>query len=89
MRRMNTEHFQEESKKPQPAATGCSLVVNAILAYIFYGYAYNNPDNSICVASESSVEVATQFSAYGDVNVTDQMILWFKMGFFLNCFGML
>ena len=57
MRRMDSQQFHDEVVKPNNGNSGCNLVINAVMAYFFYVYAFTNPDNSICFASDISEEV--------------------------------
>ena len=34
----------ERSKQAKGTAGGCNLIINGVLAYFFYTYAYDNPD---------------------------------------------
>ena len=71
----------QESK--QAAGGGFNLIINAVLAYYFYQYAYANPDEGQCWAAENSrTPVATETAGYK--NVTANFHSWFFWGFIIN-----
>ena len=73
-----------EGQESKQAGTGAiNLIINAVLAYYFYQYAYANPDEGQCWAAESSrTPVATETAGY--TNVTANFHSWFFWGFIIN-----
>ena len=60
-----------------------NLIVNGVLAYFFYTYAFNNPDAGECWAiSTSQVPKAVETAGYKHVSA--QFHTWFLWGFILN-----
>ena len=63
------------------------MIINAVLAYYFHKYAYNNPDEGECWASENSrIPVAIETEGYK--NVTSHFNEWFFWGFLINIFAL-
>ena len=60
-----------------------NIVFNGVLAYYFYQYAFNNPDDGSCWAiAGNNVPSATEQAGYK--NVTEQFVTWFYWGFIIN-----
>ena len=75
------EHGQ--NPKAHASTGGCNLIINGVLAYFFYTYAYNNPDSGECWAMEGQDTPKTSATA-GYINVSEQFHLWFWWGFIIN-----
>ena len=59
----------ERSKQAKGTAGGCNLIINGVLAYFFYTYAYDNPDQGQCWASDSSnTASAIELPGYTEVS---------------------
>ena len=92
----------QEMPKPSAGQGACNLIVNGVLAYLFYVYAFNNPDEGSCFAKEGneigqpSVPVITTGSGpssastpqAGYIDMTIKFQTWFFYGFILSCIGM-
>ena len=39
-----SENYERHKKKTNGAFGGCNLIINGVLAWFFYQYSYNNPD---------------------------------------------
>ena len=71
----------QESK--QAAGGGFNLIINAVLAYYFYQYAYKNEDVGECWAADgANTPVSTQTAGYK--NVSENFHSWFYWGFIIN-----
>ena len=44
----------ENKRGTQAGGGGVNIIINGILAYYFYQYAFNNPDEGSCWASSGS-----------------------------------
>ena len=78
----------QEQRKPN-RCTGCFiLILNVILAYIFFTYAYQNPDEGQCWAclDLTSFSVSATMKDDYTINVAKQFKTWFRYGFILNVF---
>ena len=56
-------------KKESLGSSICNLVIQSILGYYFYVYAFRNPDGSLCYASDGSTQVYG--SGYKSGSMTD------------------
>ncbi len=73
----------EGSAQKQGGAGVCNLLINGILAYFFYQYAYANEDVGECWATAgSTTPVGVETAGYK--NVTAQFHSWFWWGFIIN-----
>ena len=78
----------QERKKESLGGSLCNLVLQAIMGYYFYIYAYRNLDKTTCFALDDSTDVYGTGS--GDMtDVSGQFTLWFKIGFVIQCASML
>ena len=90
----------EEKNISDPRADACNLIINSVMAFFFYTYAFNNPDFGACFAKTDSsfkigkptipVSVPSTIGsdavyATGYVDVSIQFQLWFTYGFLLCC----
>ena len=76
--------MDENQKAGQQAGGGVlNLIVNAVLAYYFYQYAYANPDQGECWAAKTS-QVPSATATAGFTNVTENFHSWFNWGFYIN-----
>ena len=60
-----------------------NLIINAALAYFFYQYAYNNPDEGQCWAHKN-IRTPVATATVGYRNVSDNFHSWFFWGFIIN-----
>ena len=80
---MNFEYKVESNPQNAGGQGACNLIINGVLAYFFYTYWQNNPDEGQCWAIETSTTPsATQQLGYSDVS--QQFQTWFKWGFIIN-----
>ena len=91
-----------DEQKPNPSGLACNLIINAVFAYFFYKYAFQNPDEGSCFAKEGnetaygeipmittgSGEEATQTPEEGFTDVSKKFQTWFMYGLILNVIGM-
>ena len=75
--------------KPHPVGSTCSLVIHGVLAYFFYTYGFANPDNTACWSDVNGFYLPALVDQGDYINVTPRFLLWFKVGFFVECFGLL
>ena len=74
---MENKHLK---KKYQGAISVFSMFFNSVLAYIFYQYAFHNPDDGSCWAINGNhVPSATKQAGYK--NVSEQFVTWLHYGF--------
>ena len=73
----------ERNKKANGAGGACNLLINGVLAYFFYQYAYKNPDQGQCWATDEN-HVASPVELPGYTNVSQQFETWFWWGFLIN-----
>ena len=87
--------------KPTATTGGAGLIVNGVLAYFFYVYAFRNPDPISCFAKEGNktaydeIPTVTTSGAlrgslmkgFSDVQI--QFMSWFYFSFALSVLGLL
>ena len=92
----------DEDQKQTPTGAVCNLIINAVFAYFFYKYAFNNPDEGSCFAKDGNEiafgeipmitigdgESSAKTPEKGFIDVSDKFQSWFLYGFILNCIGM-
>ena len=73
----------EGAAQKQGGAGAGNIIINAVLAYYFYQYAYANPDVGECWATAGQTTPLSVETA-GYKNVTAQFHSWFYWGFIIN-----
>ena len=77
----------ENQEKQKWSNTGTNLFINGALGYLFYKYAWNNPDGTdTCFASPTGREVYSSYEE-GTTNMTHLFHLWFVIGFVIKMLG--
>ena len=77
----------EQGKPSGYTLTGCfNFVLSTTLAYFFYTYAYNNPDQGECWARDdvTSMIASPVMKDEFTINVSKQFENWFWCGLILN-----
>ena len=70
--------------KRSPVIGCCNLVINAVLAYFFWQYWQNNPDEGSCFANPTSYAPSAVKVDWRYTDVSGQWGQWFMWGLFLN-----
>ena len=80
--------YDGHNPKQQAGPGCCQLILNGILCYFMYVYAFDNPDvanNGGVECYASSVDnLGTALELNGRRNVSKEMMTWFKFGFIIN-----
>ena len=77
--------MQEQSQPKQQAQLGGgNIIINGVLAYFFYVYAFANPDGNEGCWAMAGQTVPKTVEAPHYINVTEQFHVWFLWGFILN-----
>ena len=63
------------------------FIINSVLAYFFYRYAFVNPDEDSCFASHVPGTTSASQTEQGDftIDVSKEFETWFTQGFNLSC----
>ena len=80
---MNFEYKVESSPENAWKGGAVNLIINAVLAYFFYTYWQNNPDEGSCYATDGS-HTPSAVPVGGYTDVSGHFANWFMWGFIIN-----